>query len=222
MKLICNQMRNYKNNNSIKVYIQISISISIYIYLYTEDWYFTSGCVAVHPIECTLKISVNLYLVESYFHPRLSYTHNTQINLQNFFPNIQICHQVWIHTPLQAQTLITAFHYRHLPPPTSQAIHFTHFVWPQLPLAERFFTRVQIVDKKVLHREKGGERKGKKGYESKGEEIEFTVQTSGEFQCPLRHSGALFSPRRLSTEKSSSHSREGLFWQVLTHTENPQ
>lgn len=32
----------------------------------------------------------------------------------------------------------------------------------------------------------------KEEYESKGEEVEFTVQTSGEFQCPPRHSGALF------------------------------
>lgn len=32
----------------------------------------------------------------------------------------------------------------------------------------------------------------KEEYESKGQEVEFTVQTSGEFQCPPRHSGALF------------------------------
>jgi len=48
--------------------------------------------------------------------------------------------------------------------------------------------QVQTGDKKVLH----GKRSRKKEYESKGKEIEFTVQTSGEFQCPQRHSRALF------------------------------
>lgn len=67
-----------------------------------------------------------------------------------------------------------------------------------------------------------GKRRRKKEYESKGKEMEFTVQTSGEFQCPPRHSRALFNPRRLWGEKSSSHSRVHLFWQVLTHSEKAE
>lgn len=47
----------------------------------------------------------------------------------------------------------------------------------------------------MLHSKDARAEKEKKKYESKGKEMEFTVQTSGEFQCPPRHSRALFRPR---------------------------
>lgn len=75
-----------------------------------------------------------------------------------------------------------------------------------------FAKRSSNKEQKVLH---GAEREREGGRreecESKGEEMEFTVQTSGEFQCPPGHRAALFGPRRLRGEKSSSHSRVRLF-----------
>ena len=69
----------------------------------------------------------------------------------------------------------------------SQVIHITHLVQPQPP-----FSDSSLKFKQRTKRYFRGEKRRKK-YESKGKEMEFTVQMSGEFQCPLRHSRALFS-----------------------------